>query len=626
VSDGDDARSPSDGASTPLEGAEDVPDRFLVDFTGRTLLGTYRVERKLADGGMGSVYLAQDVSLGMRVVVKVPHARFLSEPGFRARFRREVSELVRLEHPHIVRILARGDEDGVPYFVLQYLGGGTLQDRLASGAQSPEVVATWLMPIARTLDFVHGRGVVHRDVKPGNILFDEQGHVFLSDFGVVKALEGGGDGAVTDVGTAVGSPGYMAPEQALGRDVTPAADQYALASTVYEALSGEPPFGRGAPVEVAIRKQQEAPPSLGDKVSSLPPACADAVARALSTDPAARFPTCAALADAFTAPLAVPPEPRSAGRPSRTRALVLATLVLLGALTVGALARWFGLAPAPVATRAPNVVLVDAGAEPRRIFRVRLPAGAEDRITLRFEDSTVRTFHTYAPLETGLVREQDVEVRVAGVDEDGAARLAWSVGRARTTPKEGTPPEFVEAETKLYEAIGPVRLTGTMAPHGGIGDVVIDLPEGPAREAAIGSGLEEMVRQLEVPLPSEPIGVGAVWDVTRFARVLGMRFHESATFELVEVEGERLRLRFQMMQSAPDQTFTLPGQGEDFKTAIEAFQSSGRGEIRLDLSRPTPLEYSSNGTFTFSGRMAGGRFEGKPIRIEATFEMRLLRP
>src|ERR1051326_3844455 len=106
---------PTDGAPSGDE-ESDVPSRFQVDFTGRTLLGIYRVDRKLAEGGMGAVYLGEDTNLGRRVVVKVPHARFRGEPGFRSRFRREISELVRLEHPHVVRILARGEEDEVPFF------------------------------------------------------------------------------------------------------------------------------------------------------------------------------------------------------------------------------------------------------------------------------------------------------------------------------------------------------------------------------------------------------------------------------------------------------------------------------------------------------------------------------
>ena len=155
----------------------DVPSRFALDFTGATLLGIYRVRSRIADGGMGAVYLADDTTLGRKVVVKVPHVRFLAEPGFRARFRREVSELVRLEHPHVVRVLAQGEHEEVPYFVLQYLGGGSLEDRLAHGTQTVDEVLSWQPAMAQTLDFVHQRGIVHRDVKPANVLFDEAGHV-----------------------------------------------------------------------------------------------------------------------------------------------------------------------------------------------------------------------------------------------------------------------------------------------------------------------------------------------------------------------------------------------------------------------------------------------------------------
>src|SRR5262245_19522456 len=262
-----------DGGST-REG--DVPARFQVDLEGRVLGGTFHVLKKLAEGGMGSVYLARDETLGREVVVKVPHARFLGERGFRARFHREVSELVRLEHLHVVRILAKGEIDDVPYFVLAYLRGGSLEDRLRAGPLSAEATWTWLPTVARTLDFVHSRGVVHRDVKPGNILFDEQDHVFLSDFGVVKALADR-DSDLTGVGAGIGSPLYMAPEQGLGKEVGGAADQYALASTVYECLAGEPPFGRGSAVEVLVRKDRERPPPLRDRARDVPEACAAAV-------------------------------------------------------------------------------------------------------------------------------------------------------------------------------------------------------------------------------------------------------------------------------------------------------------------------------------------------------------
>ncbi len=331
-----------------------------MDFQGRTLLGTYRVDRRLAEGGMGAVYLAHDQNLGRRVVVKVPHVRFLAEPGFRARFRREITELVRLEHPSIVRILAQGEEDEVPFFVLQYLGGGSLEDRLARGTMSPEQVVPWLQRVAETLDYVHGQGVVHRDVKPGNILFDEQGHVFLSDFGVVKALDADADGPeLTEAGTGVGSPVYMAPEQALGQPTGPSADQYALASTVHEALVGEPPFGRGSAIEVVVRKARGTAPSAREKCPALPEACAAALARALSTDPAQRFPWCVAFVEAFRAGLASAPTQAFVPVPRRSTAFV-------GTFAAVALAAAAGLAYLGLRSRAPDPAPPAGGRDARR--------------------------------------------------------------------------------------------------------------------------------------------------------------------------------------------------------------------------------------------------------------------
>jgi serine/threonine-protein kinase len=139
---------------------------------------------------MGAVYHAHDEGLdGKRVVVKVPRTRFLAEPGFRQRFHGERKDLRALEHPHVARFLAKGEEDGTPLLVLAHLAGRSLRDRLGRTLlQEPDEVLQWLPDVARTLDCIHGRGVIHRDVKPANVLFDEYGHVYVSDFGIPKAL------------------------------------------------------------------------------------------------------------------------------------------------------------------------------------------------------------------------------------------------------------------------------------------------------------------------------------------------------------------------------------------------------------------------------------------------------
>lgn len=294
----------SDPQSTPGTRTPSVPARHTMggslDISGLTLLGHYKVAGRLGSGGMGTVYEAEDTDLGKTVVIKVPHPRLVLEPGFLERFEREVTQLLRLEHPSIVRVLARGEVDGFPFYVLQYMKGGSLSDRLKEAPdrrQSAEDVLPWFESTARALDFLHSRRLIHRDVKPGNILFDEHDHAYLSDFGIAKA-HGDQDARLTTTNTGVGSPRYMAPEQA-GDKFEGRADQYALATTVFEALTGRVPFPDGTALEIMIKKMQETPPSVSDFVPDIAQTASDAVLKALSGDPEKRYPTCRAFFLAF---------------------------------------------------------------------------------------------------------------------------------------------------------------------------------------------------------------------------------------------------------------------------------------------------------------------------------------
>jgi len=292
------------------------------DWVGRTLKGRYLVERVLGGGGMGTVYLARDRDMDREVVVKVPHSRFLDDELFRARFAKEVRSLTRLSQAHIVRVLDAGDEpeagraEPTPFAVLEYLDGGSLADRLGDGTQPPSEVLTWLPDVAKALDFIHGQGVVHRDVKPGNILFDRADNAVLADFGIAKAL-GSLDTGLTRTGTTPGSPPYMGPEIGLGLPLGPAYDQYALAVLVYKALSGALPHD-GTSGEVMIaRKAFVEPTDLASTAPSVPAAVRDAVMRALARKPEERYPSCVEFSRAFgeavarktAAPVAAPIPP-----------------------------------------------------------------------------------------------------------------------------------------------------------------------------------------------------------------------------------------------------------------------------------------------------------------------------
>ena len=277
----------------------DAPSGGNDPFLGTTLEGRYRILSKLGGGGMGTAYLADDLRLSRRVVVKVPHPKFLAEEGFRARFEHEIRSLTTLSHPHIVKVFDSGSVGDVPFAVLEYLPGGSLKDRLVrvGGSMSAGEIVEWLPAVAGALDFIHEQGVIHRDVKPGNVLFDAKGHVFLADFGIAKAL-GAADTGLTQTGMTPGSPDYMAPEVTTGDGLEAPYDQYALAVVVYEALTKRLPHTAPTPIALLTRKATTPAPNLGPIAPHVPEGVRAAVMRALSMNPADRFPTCDAFASA----------------------------------------------------------------------------------------------------------------------------------------------------------------------------------------------------------------------------------------------------------------------------------------------------------------------------------------
>jgi tetratricopeptide (TPR) repeat protein len=282
--------------------------------------GRYRVAAKLGEGGMGCVFKAHDANLDCDVVVKVPRPSMLDDPEFAGRFAREIHSLVRLVHPHIVRITDVGQEDGVPFAVMQYLPGGSLHDRQHRPGDRlatlpPAALAGWLEPVAEALDYIHQQGYVHRDIKPANILFDGQGNAYVSDFGVAKAVGGrtlSRSQSLTGTGMVLGTPEYMAPEMLLGEDYGGGVDQYALAVTVYELLSGRVPFQGHTPGAILLQQTSGQAAALHRLVPAVPRDLSAAVARALAREPKERFATCLAFAQAALHGLSAAAENRGA--------------------------------------------------------------------------------------------------------------------------------------------------------------------------------------------------------------------------------------------------------------------------------------------------------------------------
>jgi hypothetical protein len=286
------------------------------------LFGGYRIEAVAGRGGMGVVYRAIDLSLGRPVALKVIAPEFAQDPAFRERFLREPRLAASLDHPSVVPIYEAGEREGQLYLAMRWVEGSDLRQMVErEGRLSPEVTVRVLTQVAEALDATHRRGLVHRDVKPANILVDEEGHAYLGDFGI-SAHGGGAAGAG---GRMAGTLDYLAPEQIRGEDVDGRADCFALGCVLYECLNGAPPFRRESEAEALWAHLREPPPPLRAY-----PALDPVVRRALAKERDDRYPGCGEMMRAAAAALGV------AGVPTGRRVSAPALLILGGALLLAA--------------------------------------------------------------------------------------------------------------------------------------------------------------------------------------------------------------------------------------------------------------------------------------------------
>ena len=297
----------------------------------------YRAPTLIGHGGMGDIYRAKDKVLDRPVAIKVLAERYSHDESLRARFRREALTAARLSTaPNTIKIYDVGEHQGRPFIVMEYLPGGSLEDELQRGHIAPGQALTWLEQAARALDAAQENGVVHRDVKPANLLLDTDGDVRVTDFGIasVAGLE-----SMTLTGTVLGTAGYISPEQAEGRPATAASDRYSLAVVAFELLTGSRPFEADSPTVEAIGHARSAVPSASGRNPELPFEVDAVFERALAKDPADRFPTAmdfvAELRDAFTRSAArtqvlAPATPPRALSRRRWSPWAIAALALLG--------------------------------------------------------------------------------------------------------------------------------------------------------------------------------------------------------------------------------------------------------------------------------------------------------
>ncbi len=271
--------------------------------------GRYKILGRIGRGSMGHIYCAFDRHLQTDVVLKFPVAHELTaeDHEFHERFGREIRSLVTLSHPHIVKVIDVGEFRGFPFVVMQYLAGGSLKDRMASGPAGEAMpmpmpsLRDWLLEIAKALDFIHSQHHIHRDVKPANILFDRHGYAFLGDFGIIKALTSEiadwKGNSLTAPGFLVGTPNYVAPEVVMGRPFDGRVDQYSLAMSVYEVLSGTNCMEGPTPSATVVNQTMVVPPRLTEILPDVPNRLSDAILRGQSKDPAERFETCSLMAE-----------------------------------------------------------------------------------------------------------------------------------------------------------------------------------------------------------------------------------------------------------------------------------------------------------------------------------------
>ncbi|HEY8638129.1 MAG TPA: protein kinase, partial [Solirubrobacteraceae bacterium] len=264
-------------------GLRDIPRDTIID-------ARYRVLDRLGSGGMADVYGAEDMQLGRRVALKLLYRRFAEDQEFVERFRREASSAAALQHPNVVAVYDRGEWDGTSYISMEYLEGRTLKQVITGDAPLDPIRAIDLaVQVLRAARFAHKRGVIHRDLKPHNVIVDPEGRAKVTDFGIARA----GASDMTQTGSIMGTAQYLSPEQAQGLAVTPGSDLYSVGIVLYEMLTGRVPFDGESAVTIALKQVSEMPvppgqlnPAIGQELDAI-------VMKALAKEPGERYASAA---------------------------------------------------------------------------------------------------------------------------------------------------------------------------------------------------------------------------------------------------------------------------------------------------------------------------------------------
>lgn len=330
-------------------------------------ISRYEVKRELGRGGMATVYLAYDPSFDREVAIKILPREFLHNPDFLERFQREVRTIAKLEHPAIVPVYDVGEHDGMPFLVMRFMPGGSLSDRIATRRFSLQETARMVERLAAALSYAHRKGVVHRDLKPDNILFNADDYAFISDFGIARFAES--QSTLTGSGI-IGTPAYMSPEQATGDVLDQRSDVYGLGVIVYQMLTGEKPYKADTPMGVAIKHVTDPVPDILSVAPELPAGVSDVMKTVLAKDREQRYPSAVEFARALnqaafgdpgslkeSTPTVQPSEKVKPAAGSNTRYYVAGAIgILVLLISLFAAGRFFSRQPESSATVVPTAV------------------------------------------------------------------------------------------------------------------------------------------------------------------------------------------------------------------------------------------------------------------------------
>ena len=530
---------------------------------GSIFAGRYRLERKLGGGGMADVWLAEDQELGRKVAIKILHDRYANDTQFVERFRREATHAAGLSHPNVVSIFDRGEAEGSYYIVMEYVEGRTLKELIVTRGPCPVPVAiSYTRQILAALRYAHKNGIIHRDIKPHNVLVDREGRVKVADFGIARA----GASEMTEAGSIVGTAQYLSPEQARGAPVDESSDLYSTGIVLYELLTGTVPFTGETPVEIAMKHLSQTPEAPSARRQDIPHDLDLVVLRALAKEPAERYRTAAELDRDL--------ELVARGDPVGAETATAATMVLAGAGAIDATAATRVAAPlggttggtyggderyraydaAPVRRRNWWPWVIAAGA----ILAIAVGGWfLYDKVQNQINENKPVTVQQY----TGIVESKAVDLIIADGFEPKVQR----------TPSADQPVGIVFEQSPIE---------GTSLARGGIvtikvstGKKTVSVPD------VVGKQLTDAVAALtRAGLNAKSVGVPS-------DKPSGTVTAQDPRSGTSLVEGASVRINY---STGPKQVAVPPVVGLDYSTALQQLQAAGFAVARTDVESTQP--------------------------------------